>query len=78
MIPFIIAIVVLFLWMIYVAWSSPLMRENEDGSWTTIKPERKFSELFNKKQMEVDSNDQRLGMTFTKPKRKSKQNESRI
>jgi hypothetical protein len=49
MIPFIIAVVVLFLWMIYVAWSSPLMRENEDGSWTTIKPERKFTELFGKR-----------------------------
>lgn len=38
---------VLFIgWMGYTAWSAPLMRENEDGSWTTIKPQRKFSELF--------------------------------
>lgn len=36
-------------WMIYTAWSAPLMRENKDGSWTTIKPERKFSELFTKR-----------------------------
>lgn len=41
---------VLFIgWMGYTAWSAPLMRENEDGSWTTIKPQRKFSELFKKR-----------------------------
>lgn len=36
-------------WVAYATWSAPLMRENEDGSWTTIKPQRKFSELFKKK-----------------------------
>lgn len=67
---FVIAGIVFILWMIYAGWSAPLMRQNEDGSWTTLRPERKFSELFNKKQIEIDLNDQRLGMTFTKPKRK--------
>ena len=66
----IIAIVVFILWMIYAGWSAPLMRENADGSFTTIRPERKLSELFKKKQIEIDLNDQRLGMEFTKPKRK--------
>lgn len=70
MLIFEIAIVIFVLWMIYAGWSAPLMRENTDGSWTTIRPERKFSELFSKKRIEIDSNDQRLGMTFTEPKRK--------
>jgi hypothetical protein len=26
-----------------------MMRENEDGSWTTIKPTKKLSDLFKKK-----------------------------
>jgi hypothetical protein len=43
------AIVLFVLWAIYAGWSAPLMKENEDGSWTTIRPERKFSELFGKK-----------------------------
>lgn len=45
-----IAIAVFILWMIYSGWSAPLMKENEDGSFTTIRPERKLSELFKKKQ----------------------------
>jgi len=45
----IILVGILFVWMIYSYWSAPLMRENEDGSWTTIKPERKFTELFGKR-----------------------------
>lgn len=46
---FIAMLVILFLWMGYAGWSAPLMRENEDGSWTTIKPERKLKDLFKKK-----------------------------
>ena len=45
---FITLMVILFLWIAYAGWSAPLMRENENGSWTTIRPERKFSELFKK------------------------------
>ena len=39
---------ILFIWMIYAYWSAPLMKQNEDGSWTTLRPERKLSELFTK------------------------------
>jgi hypothetical protein len=36
-------IVVLFtIWLCFEAWRAPLMRENADGSWTTIKPQRKL------------------------------------
>ena len=45
----IIAGIVFVLWMGYSVWASPLMRENEDGSWTTLRPEKKFSDLFKKK-----------------------------
>ncbi len=48
----IVMLVILFLWIAYAGWSAPLMRENEDGSWTTIRPERKFSELFKKRKNE--------------------------
>jgi hypothetical protein len=40
---------ILFLWMIYAYWSAPLMQENEDGSFTTLRPERKISDIFKKK-----------------------------
>lgn len=36
------------LWMGYSGWSAPLMKENEDGSWTTLQPQKKFSDLFKK------------------------------
>lgn len=39
----------LTLWVIYEFWRAPMMRENEDGSWTTIKPTKKLSDLFKKK-----------------------------
>ena len=37
------------LWIGYSGWAAPLMRENEDGTWTTLRPEKKFSDLFKKK-----------------------------
>jgi hypothetical protein len=39
----------LLLWIAYEGWRAPLMRENEDGSFTTIKPTKKLSDLFKKK-----------------------------
>ncbi len=36
-------------WVVYEAWRAPMMRENEDGSFTTIKPAKKLSDLFKKK-----------------------------
>ena len=44
-----IGFVVLMLWICYAAWAAPLMRENQDGSWTTLRPEKKFSDLFKRK-----------------------------
>jgi hypothetical protein len=38
--------IVFVLWMGYSGWAAPLMRENEDGSWTTLRPQKKFSDLF--------------------------------
>ena len=44
----IIAGIVFILWMGYSGWAAPLMRENEDGSWTTLRPQKKFIDLFKK------------------------------
>jgi len=52
----IIASIIFILWMVYSGWASPLMRENEDGSWTTLRPEKKFSDLF-KKQTQIKKED---------------------
>jgi hypothetical protein len=38
-----------WIWIFYEAWRAPLMRENEDGTYTTIRPEKKLSDLFKKK-----------------------------
>ena len=40
--------IIFVLWMGYSGWAAPLMRENEDGSWTTLRPQKKFSDLFKK------------------------------
>ena len=40
--------IVFVLWMGYSGWTAPLMRENEDGSWTTLRPQKKFNDLFKK------------------------------
>ena len=44
----IIAGILFVLWIGYSGWAAPLMRENENGSWTTLRPEKKFSDLFKK------------------------------
>ena len=38
-----------WVWIIYEGWRAPLMRENEDGTYTTIRGEKKLSDLFKKK-----------------------------
>jgi hypothetical protein len=43
-----IVFVLLWVWVIYCGWSAPMMEEQSDGSWKTIKPEKKFSDLFKK------------------------------
>lgn len=37
------------LFIAYHMWKAPLMEEQSDGSYKTIKPEKKLSELFKKK-----------------------------
>ena len=46
---FSIIFVIYWIWVGYEVWRAPMMRENEDGSWATIKPTKKLSDLFKKK-----------------------------
>jgi hypothetical protein len=39
----------LWSWIAYEVWRAPMMRENEDGSYTTIRGEKKLSDLFKKR-----------------------------
>jgi hypothetical protein len=41
--------IVFWIWIFYEAWRAPLMRENEDGSYNTIRKERTLKDLFKKK-----------------------------
>jgi hypothetical protein len=36
-------------WIAYEVWRAPYMKENEDGTYTTIRPAKKLSELFKRK-----------------------------
>jgi hypothetical protein len=38
-----------WLWVAYEFWRAPLMEEQPDGSWKTIKPTKKLKDLFKKK-----------------------------
>ena len=37
------------LWITFEIWKAPLLRENPDGSWTTIRKEKKIMDFFKKK-----------------------------
>ena len=37
------------LWMAYEIWIAPLLKENSDGSYTTIKKSKKIMDFFKKK-----------------------------
>jgi hypothetical protein len=37
------------LWMCYEIWKAPLLEQKPDGTWVTLKKEKKFSDLFKKK-----------------------------
>ena len=37
------------LWIAFEMWKSPLLRENPDGSWTTIRKDKKIMDFFKKK-----------------------------
>ena len=45
----IIGVVGTILWMAFEMWKAPLLRENPDGSWTTIKDSKKIMDFFKKK-----------------------------
>jgi hypothetical protein len=45
----VVIIVLIFLWIAFEMWKAPLLRENPDGSWTTIRKERKIMDFFKKK-----------------------------
>ena len=49
MIIFTVTFILYWVWVGYEVWRAPMMRENEDGSYTTIRPERKLSDLLKKK-----------------------------
>ena len=36
-------------WIAFEMWKSPLLRENPDGSYTTIKESKKIMDFFKKK-----------------------------
>lgn len=33
-------------WMTFEIWRAPLMKENEDGSWTELEPSKTLKSLF--------------------------------
>jgi hypothetical protein len=39
----------LWSWIVYEVWRAPMLKENEDGTYTTIRAEKKLSDLFKKK-----------------------------
>lgn len=45
----IIGIIGTIVWMGFEMWKAPLLRENPDGSWTTIRKEKKIMDFFSKK-----------------------------
>jgi hypothetical protein len=49
MIYFVIGIIGTFLWLGYEMWRAPLLEEQEDGTWKTIKPTKSLRNLFKKK-----------------------------
>jgi hypothetical protein len=44
-----IGIIGTFLWMVFEMWKAPLLKENPDGSWTTIEKEKEIMDFFKKK-----------------------------
>ncbi len=37
------------LWLTYEMWKAPLLEEKSDGSWTTIRKEKKIMDFFKTK-----------------------------
>lgn len=45
-----IGIVGTIIWVWFEAWRAPLLEEQKDGSWKTIKPTKQLKSLFKNKQ----------------------------
>ena len=45
----ILILILLWIWIAFELWKAPLLRENPDGSWTTIRKEKKIIDFFKKK-----------------------------
>jgi hypothetical protein len=43
-----ICIILFAIWLTFEIWRAPLMQENEDGSWTELKPTKKLFKRKNK------------------------------
>jgi len=41
--------IIFWIWIFYEAWRAPMMRENEDGTYTTIRPERNLETSLKKR-----------------------------
>ena len=44
-----VCFILFIVWLVFEMWRAPLMKENEDGSWTELKPSRKLKDLFKRK-----------------------------
>ena len=44
-----IGMILVGLWIAFEIWKAPILRENPDGSWTTIQKEKKIMDFFKKK-----------------------------
>jgi hypothetical protein len=44
-----IGVIGTFLWIAFEMWKAPLLRENPDGSYTTLRKEKKIMDFFKKK-----------------------------
>jgi hypothetical protein len=42
-------VLIIFIWLAFEIWRAPVMRENQDGSLTTIRKTKTLSDLFKKK-----------------------------
>ncbi len=44
-----IGVIGTIVWMAFEMWKAPLLKENSDGSWSTLRKEKKIMDFFKKK-----------------------------
>jgi len=44
-----IGVIGTIMWMAFEMWRAPMLKEEDDGNWKTIKPTKKLKDLFKKK-----------------------------